>query len=224
MYVNYYSVDNQQKIVSGLVELNFETVAEWFAKFSDKENTIVKVELSSIDIEKVFQTSMFFKGELTSENNVTYEETYLGDLISFETFIPHWKVSNMQLNHPVLLKRKLDYDQLHNVIYCFKGTLKAINTLLQYNKLAWSTKANRTKEENYIIKRMKAHKTIDVATAKEALIDDEDYEIIDKIFDIETMELLLEDESVPFKDLLSKRLNEFTESQDMDSVTYIEDY
>ena len=38
------------------------------------------------------------------------------------------------------------------------------------------------------------------------------------------MEELLEEPEVPFKDLIAKRLCEFTESQDMESKTFIEDY
>ena len=224
MYVNKFTIKNQQKIVSGCVELNFEKAAEWFNKFADKQETIVKVELSSIDIEKIFSNRLFYKGALTSEDNVTYEELVLEDVLDWNIYFPH-KVTSMQLGHPIVLKRKLTHDDLHNVIYCFKGTLKAITVLMDYNKLQWSTKANRTDADNQIISIMKnGYRTIDVAIAKDALIEDENYEIIEKIFDVEVMEDLLEDEQVPFKELISKRLNTFTESQDQNPKTYLDDY
>ena len=223
MYVQKFSIENQQKIVSGIDELGFKTVVEWFNKFCDKQNTIVKVELSSIDIERIFNNRLFFKDELTSEQNTSYEELVLEDVLDWNIYFPH-KVSSMQLGHPIVLKRKLDYDQLHNVIYCFKGTLKAITVLMEYNSLPWSSKSNRTDLENQIIKTMKAHKTIDFFIAKQALIAEDDYEIIDKVYDVETMELLLEDEEVPFKELINHRLISFTESQDQESLTYTDDY
>ena len=71
---------------------------------------------------------------------------------------------------------------------------------------------------------MKFRKTPGFSEIRNALINDLDYEIIDRIYDVEIMEDLLEDEEVPFHDLIAKRLTEFTESQDMDSRTYIEDY
>ena len=223
MYVQKFSIENQQKIVSGIDELGMTSVSEWFSKFAHKEGTIVKVELSSIDIEKIFTPRLFFKGDLTPENNVTYEELVLEDVLDWNIFFPY-QVTKMQLGHPIVLKRKMTYDDLHNVIYCFKGTLKAINKFLECNSLPWSSKSNRSDLENHIIKTMKNHKTIDLFIAKQALINDEDYEIIDRIYDVETMELLLEDEEVPFKELISHRLISFTESQDQDGLTYTDDY
>ena len=224
MYVQKFDVKNQQKIVSGIDELGMTSVSEWFSKFAHKEGTIVKIQLSSIDIEKIFTPRLFFKGNLTPENNVTYEELVLEDVLDWNIFIPY-QVKNIQLGHPIVLKRKLTYDDLHNVIYCFNGTLKAINKCLEYNSLPWSSKSNRTDLENRIIKTMKnGYKTIDFSIAKQALIDDEDYEIIERIYDVDTMEELLQDEEVPFKELINKRLISFTESQDQDSNTYLDDY
>lgn len=223
MYVQKFSIENQQKIVSGIDELNFHNVSEWFSKFSNKENTIVKIELSSIDIERIFKTSLFFKGDLTPENNVTYEELILEDILDWSIYFPY-KVTSMMLSHPIILKRKLTHDDLHNCIYCFKGTLKAINLLLDANKLTWSSRANRTDEENRIISSAKNKKDLDFFDFKDLLIKDLDYEIIDRIFDVETMELLIEDEEVPFKELISNRLISFTESQDQESLTYTDDY
>ena len=122
MYVQYFSVNNQQKITAGINELGMMNVAQWFSKFNHKENTIVKIQLSDMDIEKIFKHSLFFKGDLTPENNVTYEECILEDVLDWNIFFPY-QVSKMQLGHPIVLKRKLTYDDLHNVIYCFKGTL-----------------------------------------------------------------------------------------------------
>lgn len=163
---------------------------------------------------------MFFRNGLT---DTEYVECILEDIIDRNIYIPY-KVTNMQLGHRILLKRKLTHDNLHIVIYCFKGTLKAIEHLLEYNSLPWSSKANRTDEENRIISSMKYKKSLDFFTIKDLLINDLDYEVIDRIYDIETMELLLDNDEVPFKELIAKRLTEFTESQDMDPVTYIEDY
>ena len=223
MYIQNFSVSNQQKIVTALDELNFKATAKWFSKFSHKENTIVKIQLSSIDIERIFKKSLFFKGDLTPENNVTYEECILEDVLNWNIFFPY-QVSKMQLGHPIVLKRKLTYDNLHNVIYCFKGTLKAINKLMEFNSLPWSSKSNRTPLENKIINSMKYKRDINFEIAKQALINDEDYEIIDRIFDTEIMEELLEDEEVPFKSIISSRLTEFTQSQDQDTKTYLDDY
>lgn len=224
MYVQKFSVENQQKIVSGIDKLGMTSVSEWFSKFAHKEETIVKVELSSIDIEKIFTPRLFFKGDLTPENNVTYEELVLEDILDWNIFFPY-QVTKMQLGHPIVLKRKMTYDDLHNVIYCFKGTLKAINKFLESNSLPWSSKSNRTDLENKIIKTMKnGYKTIDFNIAKQALIDDEDYEIINRIYDIDTLEELLEDEEVPFKSIIGSRLTEFTQSQDQDTKTYLDDY
>lgn len=220
MYVKKYSIKNQQKITVGILNKGFYTTFKWFHKFDSKKETIVKIELSSIDIEKVFRNSLFYKNDLT---DCEYVECILEDIIDWNIFIPY-QVSNMQLGHRILLKRNLTHDDLHVCIYCFKGTLKAIEHLLQHNKLTWSSKANRTDEENRIISSMKYRKSLDFYTIKDLLINDLDYEIIDRIYDIEIMEELLEDEEVPFHDLIAKRLIEFTESQDMDSRTYIEDY
>lgn len=220
MIVKKYSIKNQQKITVGILQSGFYTTFKWFHKFDSKKETIVKVELSSIDIEKVFQNRLFFKNGLT---DTEYVECILEDIIDRNIYIPY-KVTNMQLGHRILLKRKLTHDNLHIVIYCFKGTLKAIEHLLEYNSLPWSSKVNRTDEENRIISSMKYKKSLDFFTIKDLLINDLDYEVIDRIYDVETMELLLDDDEVPFKELIAKRLTEFTESQDMDSVTYIEDY
>lgn len=220
MIVKKYSIKNQQKITVGILNKEFYTTFKWFHKFDTKEEAIVKIELSSIDIEKVFKKSLFYKNDLT---DCEYTELQLKDIIAYNTFIPY-QVSDMMLRHPILLKRKLTYDDLHICIYCFKGTLKAINLLLKYNKLQWSSKANRTAQENRIIYMMKFRKTPGFSEIKKALIDDLDYEIIEKIYDVDIMEELLEDEEVPFHDLIYKRLIEFTESQDMDPKTYIEDY
>lgn len=222
MYVQYFSVNNQQKITAGINELGMMNVAQWFSKFNHKENTIVKIQLSDMDIEKIFKHSLFFKGDLTPENNVTYEECILEDVLDWNIFFPY-QVSKMQLGHPIVLKRKLTYDDLHNVIYCFKGTLKAINKLMEFNSLPWSSKSNRTPLENKIIYSMKYKRDIDFEIAKQALINDEDYEIIERIYDVEIMEELLR-EDVPFKDLIAQRLTEFTESQEQDGNTYLDDY
>lgn len=220
MIVKRYSIRNQQKITVGILNKGFYTTFKWFHKFDSKKDTIVKIELSSIDIEKVFTKSLFYKNGLT---DCEYTEMQLQDIIAYDAFIPY-NVSDMMLKHPILLKRNLTYDDLHICIYCFKGTLKAINLLLKYNKLPWSSKANRTAEENRIIYMMKFRKTPGFSEIRNALINDLDYEIIDRIYDVEIMEDLLEDEEIPFHDLIAKRLIEFTESQDMDSRTYIEDY
>lgn len=220
MIVKKYSIKNQQKITVGILQSGFYTTFKWFHKFDSKKETIVKVELSSIDIEKVFQNRLFFRNGLT---DTEYVECILEDIIDRNIYIPY-KVTNMQLGHRILLKRKLTHDNLHIVIYCFKGTLKAIEHLLEYNSLPWSSKANRTDEENRIISSMKYKKSLDFFTIKDLLINDLDYEVIDRIYDVETMKLLLDDDEVPFKELIAKRLTEFTESQDMDPVTYIEDY
>jgi len=222
MYVQYFSVNNQQKITAGINELGMMNVAQWFSKFNHKENTIVKIQLSDMDIEKIFKHSLFFKGDLTPENNVTYEKCILEDVLDWNIFFP-CQVSKMQLGHPIVLKRKLTYDDLHNVIYCFKGTLKAINKLMEFNSLPWSSKSNRTPLENKIIYSMKYKRDIDFEIAKQALINDEDYEIIERIYDVEIMEELLR-EDVPFKDLIAQRLTEFTESQEQDGNTYLDDY
>ena len=223
MYVNKFSIKNQIKITSGIRNLGMETTAQWFDKFNQKNNTIVKIQLSNIDIERIFKKSLLFKGDLTSEDNVTYEELILEDVLDWNIYFPY-QVSKMQLGHPIVLKRKLTYDSLHNVIYCFKGTLKAINKLLEYNSLPWTSKSNRTPLENKIISSMKNKRDIDFSIAKRALIDDEDYEIIDRIYSIEIMEELLKDEEVPFKSIIDSRLTEFTESQDQDTKTYLDDY
>lgn len=223
MYVTKFSIKNQQKIVSGIDELGFNNAVQWFNKFSNKEQTIVKIQLSSIDIEKVFRKNLFFKNELTTENNVVYEELVLEDVLDWNIFFPN-QVTPIQLGHPIVLKRKLTNDDLFVTIYCFKGTLKAMKILLEYNSLPWSSKTNRTQQENKIISIMKCNKAIDLMDIKQALINDDDYEIIDRIYDVETMELLLEDEEIPYKDLINNRLIEFTESQDQDSNTYIDDY
>lgn len=220
MIVNKYSIKNQQKITVGILQSGFYTTFKWFHKFDSKKETIVKVELSSIDIEKVFSRSLFYKNGLT---DTEYTECLLEDIIDRNIYIPY-QVSNMQLGHRILLKRKLTHDNLHISIYCFKGTLKAINALLEANKLPWSSKATRTDEENRIISSMKFRKSLGFFEIKDLLINDLDYEVIEKIYDVETMELLLEDDEVPFKELIAQRLAEFTESQDMDSSTYIEDY
>lgn len=220
MIVNRFSTKNQQKITVGILKAGFYTTFKWFHTFDSKADTIVKVELSSIDIEKVFSRSLFYKNGLTGTE---YTECLLEDIIDRNIFIPY-QVSNMQLGHRILLKRKLTHDNLHISIYCFKGTLKAINALLEANNLPWSSKATRTDDENKIISSMKYKKSLDFFTIKDLLINDLDYEIIDKIYDVETMELLLAEEDVPFKDLIEQRLIEFTESTDMDIATYIEDY
>lgn len=222
MYVNKFSIENQIKITSGIRELGMETTAQWFDKFNHKNNTIVKIQLSNIDIERIFKKSLLFKGDLTSEDNVSYEELILEDVLDWNIFFPY-QVSKMQLGHPIVLKRKLTYDDLHNVIYCFKGTLKAINKLMEFNSLPWSSKSNRTPLENKIIYSMKYKRDIDFEIAKQGLINDEDYEIIERIYDVEIMEELLR-EDVPFKDLIAQRLTEFTESQEQDGNTYLDDY
>lgn len=221
MYVQKYSVKNQEKITVGFLnQFNFYKVAQWFLKFAHKEETIVKVELSAIDIEKIFSQRLFFKNDLI---DCTYEEMVLEDVLNWNIYIPH-KITKTMLGHPIVLKRKLTHDDLHNSIYCFKGTLKAIEILLNYNKLAWSSKANRTDRENRIISSAKNKKDLSFFEYKELLINELDYEIIDKIFDVETMELLLEDEEVPFKELINQRLIEFTESQDQNPETSLDDY
>lgn len=223
MYVNNFSIKNQQKIVSGFDELNFHNVSKWFSKFAHKENTIVKVQLSSIDIEKVFNNSLFFKNELTVENNCVYEELILEDIIDWNIFIPY-QVSPLMLGHPIVLKRKLMYDDLHISVYCFRGTLKAMKLLLENNNLRWSSKNNRTPSENKIISSMKYKRDINYFIAKDALVENHDYEIIGRIFNTETMELLLKDDEVPFKELINQRLISFTESQDQNPETYLDDY
>lgn len=213
----------QQKIISGIDDLGMNSVVEWFNRFGNHKNTIVKIQLTSIDIEKIFNRRLFFKGDLTPENNCTYEELILEDVLDWNIFFPY-QVKSIQLGHPIVLKRKLTHDDLFNVIYCYKGTLKAIKTLIEYNSLAWSSKANRTPLENKIISSMKNKRSIDFSIAKTALVDYEDYEIIDRIFDTEILEELIQEEQIPFKDLLEERLTMFTESQDQDSNSYLDDY
>ena len=94
---------------------------------------------------------------------------------------------------------------------------------MEFNSLPWSSKSNRTPLENKIIYSMKYKRDIDFEIAKQALINDEDYEIIERIYDVEIMEELLR-EDVPFKDLIAQRLTEFTESQEQDGNTYLDDY
>ena len=220
MYIKKYSVKNQQKIVVGILNSGFYRTFKWFNKFASSENTIVKIQLSSIDIEKVFKNSLFFKNDI---EETCFEECTLEDIIDWNIFIPN-QVTNTMLGHPIILKRYLTHDDLQIYIYCFKGTLKAIENLLKYNNLQWSSKANRTETENQIINRRKYQGDLTFFDIRDSLIKDLDYEVIEKIFDVETMELLLEDDEVPFKELIAKRLIEFTESQDMDSRTFIEDY
>ena len=220
MIVKKYSIKNQQKIAVGILSKEFYTTFKWFHKFDSKKETIVKVEFSSIDIEKILKKSLFFKNGLTS---ASFEECVLEDILDWNIFIPN-QVKPAMLGHPILLKRNMTYDDLHISIYCFKGTLKAIKLLLKYNSLPWYSKANRTDEENKIISHAKYHKSLGHLDFRELLINDLDYEVVDRIYDIETLELLIEDEEVPFTELLEKRLCEFTESQDMNPETYIEDY
>lgn len=223
MIVNRFTVKNQQKITVGILKSGFYTTFKWFHKFDSHKETIVKIEFSSIDIERILQSRLFYKNGLDSVNNVEYTECILQDIIDRNIFIPY-QVTNMMLGHRILLKRKLTYDNLHVSIYCYKGTLKAINLLLKYNKLPWSSKVTRTDEENKIISSMKYRKSLDFFEIRDLLIDELDYEIIDKIYDVETMELLLEDEEVPFKELIEDRLTEFTQSQDQSPDTCLDDY
>lgn len=220
MIVKKYSIKNQQKIAVGILSKGFYATFKWFHKFDSKKETIVKVELSSIDIEKVFAKSLFYKNGLTETE---YSECLLEDIIDRNIFIPS-KVTNTQLGHRILLKRKLTHDDLHIVIYCFKGTLKAINLLLKYNSLPWSSKANRTPFENKVISSAKYKRDIDFVTAKQALIENDDYEIIERIYNVEILEELLEEPEVPFKELIESRYIQFNESQDQDSNTYLDDY
>lgn len=220
MIVNKYSTKNQQKITVGILNAGFYRTFKWLHKFDAKKETIVKVELSAIDIEKVFQNRLFFKNGLT---DTEYTECMLEDIIDRNIYIPH-NVTNRQLGHPILLKRKLTHDNLHVSLYCFAVTLTAIERLLEYNSLPWTIKANRTDEENRIINSGKYKRDLNFFTIKELLINDLDYEVIDRIYDVETMEFLLEDDEVPFKELIAQRLTAFKESQDMEEITYIEDY
>lgn len=222
MFVNRFSVKNQQKIVSGIDELGFKSTTNWFSKFAHKENTIVKVELSAIDIERIFRKSLFFKGDLTEDNNYSIEELVLEDVLDFSITFPY-KVTPTMLGHPIVLKRRLGYDSLHNSIYCFKGTLKAIEILLQYNSLPWSTQSNRTETENKIIRKLKYPKTI---RYEYELSKFENYELVETIFDVDTMEQLLQVEEIPswIKELIQERLILFSESQEQDENTYLDDY
>lgn len=204
----------------GILNAGFYRTFKWFHQFDSVKETIYKVELSDMDIEKIFANRLFFKNDLT---DCEYVECILEDILDWNIFIPY-QVTNMQLGHRILLKRKLTQDNLHVVIYCFKGTLKAIERLLEANKLTWTSKERRTKLENKIISIQKYKRDLTLFEIEKALISDLDYEVIERIYDIETMELLLENEEIPFKDLISKRLCEFTESQDMNTKTYIEDY
>lgn len=222
MYVSRFSIKNQQKIVSGIDELGMKSVSEWFSKFAHKENSIVKIELSSIDIERIFKPSLFFKGDLTPENNISFEELVLEDVLDYNLF-GSYQVTPTMFGHPIVLKRKLDYDSLHNSIYCFKGTLKAIEKLMNSNSLQWSSKSNRTDLENRIINRMKHPRVIHYETA---FIYNEDYELVDTIFDTDTMEELIENEEIPswIRELIQERLVLFSESQEQDPNTYLDDY
>lgn len=220
MLVKKYSIKNQQKMTVGILNAGFYRTFKWFHQFDSVKETICKVELSDMDIEKIFAKRLFFKNDLT---DCEYVECILEDILDWNIFIPY-QVTNMQLGHRILLKRKLTPDNLHVVIYCFKGTLKAIERLLEANKLTWTSKERRTKLENKIISIQKYKRDLTLFEIEKALINDLDYEVIERIYDIETMELLLENEEIPFKDLIAKRLCEFTESQDMNSKTYVDDY
>jgi len=219
MIVNKFSIKNQQKITVGILKAGFYTTFKWFHNFDSKKDTIVKVELSSIDIEKIFSRSLFYKNGLTGTE---YTECLLEDIIDRNIFIPY-QVSHIQLGHRILLKRKLTHDNLHISIYCFKGTLKAINALLEANSLPWSSKATRTESENKIIRKLKYPKTI---RYEYELSKFEDYELVETIFDVDTMEQLLQVEEIPswIKELIQERLILFSESQEQDENTYLDDY
>lgn len=229
MYVKYYSVKMQQKLAVGILRENYSEVAKWFLKFCSKEKTILKVELSSIDIEKIGSMELFYKGDLES---CEYSECYLIDILDSNIYIPN-KFRNIVMNQPILLRRTLTHDSLHTSFFCFKGTYKALRALLETNNLPWTTKAMRTKEENKIISSMKNKRGLQYYDLGRMLYDEFDYELIDTIYDLETMEKLLHDfEKIAsmnsdyefIRELLAKRYIEFTEQTEQDANSYLEDY
>lgn len=154
-------------------------------KTFNKSNGVFKVWLSDIDLEKINKKYLFFKNNLTLDNNINISIIRYDEFLKNIPYKKNWDIYNelekgfyngynkykALLNSFIIIVEFLSYDEKYNYIYCNKLVKNDLLQLIKINPIKWdktsnnkllkSIKNNRYKNLNnndkkeYLLKQLK---------------------------------------------------------------------